>query len=186
MTDKEKSYSKIQWFFLVIFIPIVFTAILAGVILSLLGVNVIEKAKDAVASVPFVADYVAPEEEEEPVDVAAFEQTIAEQQAEVERLQSELTSKEEEISQLEMELVQLAESQTIERELAAREEQELEDIAKTYEAMSAKNAAAIISDLPIEEALLHISQVSIDVRADILGKMDSELAAELMSRLANS
>lgn len=185
MSETEKSYSKIQWFFLVIFIPIVFTVILFSVILSLLGFNVVEKAKEFGANVQVVADYFLEDDQVEEVDVALLEQTILEKQAEVDRLHREIEQRDEEIARLGSEKAQLEQSQTVERELAAQAQQELDTIAKTYEAMSAKNAASIISALTDEEALLHLSQVSIDVRAAILAKMESEKAADFMSRLAN-
>ena len=43
ITDKQQG-SKLQWFFFVIIIPIVFAITLAWIVLTLLGVNVTEQA----------------------------------------------------------------------------------------------------------------------------------------------
>ncbi|WP_144450963.1 MotE family protein [Halalkalibacter nanhaiisediminis] len=186
MSEKENSHNKIQWFFLVIFIPIVFTIILITVILSLLGFNVIDKAKEFSSNIPIVTEYFSNDDKAvEEVDVVSLEQTISEQQAEVDQLQKEIERKDEEIARLGNEMTQLEQSQIVEAELANQAQQELDNIAKTYESMKPKNAANIISALPGEEALLHLSQVSIELRAEILEEMDSEQAASFMSRLAN-
>ncbi|NEU29371.1 MotE family protein [bacterium LRH843] len=187
MSTKEKSYNKLQWFFLVIFIPIVFTVILSGVIVSLLGINVLDKAKEIGGSLPIVSSYLSDEPENlDGEQVPLLEQKIAEQQAELDKLHDEMKRKDEEILQLERKQLQLEESQVVQKELAARKKKELGEIAKTYETMSPKNAAAILAALPIDEAFMHLEQVSIEVRANILAKMESKKAADLMSRLANN
>lgn len=182
----NKMGKKLQWFFFVIFIPLLFTIIVATVVLSLLGLNPIEKSKEWTSNVPIISSYIEKEEEKDyEAQIIQLEETITEQQKELERLQAEVKAKDEEISTLTFEQQSLIENEEIEKEIQLQTKKEWESIAKTYEAMSAKNAAAIIADLPIEEALLHISEVSIEARADILAKMDSDIAANIMSRLAN-
>jgi flagellar motility protein MotE (MotC chaperone) len=187
MSGTEKAHSKLQWFFFVICIPVLFAVILFSVILSFLGIDVLDKAKEYSASVRGVSTLLVEDamEEEIVVDIAALETTIQEQQVEIERLQMAISQREEEIKSLNNEVAQIEHKAAIEEELHAGEVQELKDIAKTYESMSSKNAANIITQLATDDALLHLSQVSIEVRAGILSKMDSEKAADLLSRLAN-
>ncbi|MCL7746469.1 MotE family protein [Halalkalibacter alkaliphilus] len=185
MREKDRSYSKFQWFFLVICIPVLFAVILFIVILSFLGVDVVDKTKQAAADVPFLSSMVQEEEEIVEVDVSMLDQRINEQEAEIVRLQQIIDQREEAIEQLENELRQLEEKNEIDVELQNEAKQDLKDIARIYESMSTKNAAAIVSELSVEEALLHLSLVSVDARAGILSKVESELAAELMSRFVN-
>jgi flagellar motility protein MotE (MotC chaperone) len=186
MSENEKTHSKIQWFFLVICIPIIFAIILFSVILSFLGVDVMDKAREYSGNIPVVSSWMTEEEEEiQKIDVQSLEATIEEQQGEIERLQATIIHREEEIKSLKNEQAQVDHQPLIEEELYSEEATELKDIAKTYESMSTKNAAGIIAQLSTEDALLHLSLVSIEVRAGILSKMDSEVAADLMSRLAS-
>jgi flagellar motility protein MotE (MotC chaperone) len=186
MSENERSYSKIQWFFLVIFIPVLFSIILFTVILSFLGVDIMDKAKQVSQSVPVLSSMVEDENvEEEPIDVGLFEQQLSEQTAELERLQGVIKQREEDIRKLENKILQLEKMNENTENSQDENQEELQNLAKTYESMSTKNAANIISQLPVEEAFLHLSQVSIDTRAGILAKMDSELAADLISQFTN-
>ncbi|WP_096199363.1 MotE family protein [Bacillus sp. FJAT-45350] len=181
---KEKGYGKLQWFFLIIVIPSIFAIILIYIILTILGINVFERAKEIGSQVPFLSSYLV-EEEEEQINIDELYLTIEEFEAEIERLQRQLVAKEDEISDLTNQASILEEELEIEQEQTVEVQKELAEIGKTYESMSTKNAANILSELPIEEAILHISQVSTDTRAGILAKMNPELAASIMSRLAN-
>ncbi|ARK30997.1 MotE family protein [Halalkalibacter krulwichiae] len=187
MSETSKGHSKFQWFFLVVCIPVIFAVILFSVILSLLGVNVLDKAKAYGSEIPVVASLLENEAVEvvEEVNVEYLNETIQKLEAEVDRLQVTLNEREEEIKKLSDEQAQIEHKAAIEEARLESEVQELKDLARTYEAMSTKNAAAIIEQLSDEDALLHLSQISIEVRAGILAKMDSELAANLITQLAN-
>ncbi|MDT8859024.1 hypothetical protein N0O92_02190 [Alkalihalobacillus sp. MEB130] len=185
MSEKERSYSKFQWFFLVICIPVLFAIILFVVILSFLGVDMLDKTKEVAGHVPVLSSLVQEEVEIEEVDVRLLDERISEQEAEIIRLQQIIEQREQTIEQLESELIEAGEQLAVESDYQYEAKQDLKDIAKIYESMSSKNAASIISELPAEEALLHLSQVSLDARAGILSKMESEVAADLMSRFAN-
>lgn len=185
--EEKKEHGKIQWFFFVIFIPTVFAIILVGIVLTILGVNVIDHAKQIGSKVPYVSNLFV--EKEEP-DVKELLQTIAENNEELESLEAELEAKDKKIRSLQEELKikkqeyeREIENLTLEEEQTPTEKDDLKDIAKTYESMSAKNAASILSELNTEEALLHISQISIAERAAILAKMEPEKAAEIMALL---
>ena len=106
MSEKEKTHSKLQWFFLVICIPVIFAIILFSVILSFLGINVMDKAKEYGGSLPVVSSLFVEEMEEEEVDVPLLDATIQEQQAEIERLQMIINQREEEIKSLKNEQAQ--------------------------------------------------------------------------------
>ena len=72
-----------------------------------------------------------------------------------------------------------------ERENEAAVNEKLAEIGKVYEAMSAKNAANIITELSTDEAVTHLLQISTQNRAAIMAKMSPEQAAILMTQLTN-
>ncbi|WP_100404481.1 MotE family protein [Bacillus solitudinis] len=186
MNENEKKHSKFQWFFLVLFIPTLFALILFSVILSFIGIDVIDRAKQIGSSVPFLSDYI---EDEEKVNyeemITNLENTNYQLEMEIEQLQREVEQNAEERAAIENERNQMEQRLAVQEELANQVEQDLVEIAKTYETMSAKNAASIIGELETEEALLHVSQVSTESRAAILSKMEASKAAEIMRRLVN-
>lgn len=185
MSIEEKGYGKFQWFFFVIFIPSIFAIVLFVIILSILGFNVLEKAKNVGSNIPVISKYINEDEEEEQINIEDLYVQIAEQEEQINLLTRQLEQKEEEIKDLTNEATNLGEQLDEREEEVIATQKDLKEIAKTYEAMSTKNAANILSELNRDEALLHLSQIKIDVRAAILAKMEPELAADLMSRLAN-
>ncbi|MDV2885272.1 MotE family protein [Alkalihalophilus pseudofirmus] len=186
MSKKEKTHSKLQMFVLVILIPVIFGVIFFSVILNMIGFDVLGTAKQAASSIPYVSslmeddeeDIIESETEEQDIDTTADQNEIA-------LLQQQIAERDSKITELENEVIEMEQRLLVEQELNNNATQELSEIAKTYEAMSAKNAAAIISELQTEEALLHLSQLKTDSRAAILSKMDSAVAADLMSRLTS-
>ncbi|OLO40896.1 hypothetical protein BTR23_05330 [Alkalihalophilus pseudofirmus] len=186
--SNEKEYSKIQWFFFVILIPTIFAIILFAVILIFLGVDLKEKAKEVGGNLPFIGEHFdeeVEEQEHEDVNIDELYEQIAAQQAQIDQLEQQLTQKDEELLQVQQEASSLEAQVELQEESVVEVRQDLKEIAKTYEAMSTKNAANILSELPTSEALLHISQISTQPRAGILAKMEPEKAAEIMSLLAN-
>ena len=188
MNKKEQQYSKIQWFFLVIFIPIVFAIILFSIILSFMGVNVIDQTKQVASNVPILSNYVKTEEqileEEEKANIDELTAKLNQREIEIGRLETTVNSKEEKIESLldEIDLLmsQLAELQDAQLEVFA----DYEEIGKLYEAMAPQNAARIISELPDDQAAVHLSFMKTDTKADILAQLPPAEAAQLISLIS--
>lgn len=185
MSESEKNYSKLQWFFFVILIPAIFAVILFVIVMYVLGVNVGEKVVQVGSNIPYVSKFFV-EEEEEIINPDELLEQIAVLQDEKENLEQKITQKDEEIEKLreEVRLQEEAMKKKEEESKVQEKDSELKQIAKTYESMSAKKAASIIEQLEINEAIRHISQLNNDTRAAILEKMDPEKAAQIVSRLA--
>ncbi|UOE92837.1 hypothetical protein [Alkalihalobacillus sp. LMS39] len=190
MSEKQKEYSKFQWFFFTGLIPLLFLLLLVFVGAQFLGINLGEKAKEVGSTLPFVSSMIDEEdanqeEEEDAVNVEELLATINEQEAKIADLERQVEQKEEELG-LQTELAKELEEQVgLQEEATADVKIELKDIGKTYEAMSAKNAANILSELEVDEAILHMSQISIQTRAAILAKMEAEKAADIMLLLSS-
>lgn len=187
--EEEQQYSKIQWFFMVIFIPIIFALILFGVILNFMGVNVIEHAKQVGSNVPVLSNYVKTEEqlleEEEKANIEELTEVVTLREKEIDQLKDKIVAKEIEINSLLEEIKMLMNELEAKQEAQTAVSKEYEDIAKMYVAMSAKNAASILSELPEELAVIQLSYIKTDVRASILSKMPPEKAAQLIFLLSN-
>ncbi|MED3646170.1 MotE family protein [Halalkalibacterium halodurans] len=184
MGKKEKGTSKFQFILFLIVIPIIFAGLLFSGIAYLLGYNVVKEAKEIGANLPVVGNYIQTAEEEEREElIAELEEQLASQQAELDRLERELRETTEELKQAEDEKALLEQREEVEEGVAEQTNNRVKELAKTYESMSPKNAAAILEEVDIEEAVIHMSLLSTDSRAAILGKMDPEKAATIMTRL---
>ncbi len=188
--QEERSYSKWEWFFYMIFIPALFAALLGGVLLSLLGINVVGKALGWANTIPYVEKIVP--------DTAVSE--VKSDQADTENLgqqlttvQSELAKSQQAVAAFEAETakkdatIQSLQKQTedlqkmMEEKRASEEERQKQfaDLAKIYTTMSASKAAPIIENLTTEEAVTVLAKMKPEQRADVLAKMDPKKAADI-------
>lgn len=181
MSDTEKSYNKFQWFIFIIFIPTIFAIILFIIVMHFLGVDVIEKGKEIGAKVPFISQYFVEEELPDPEELL---EQIAVLEDEKETLQKKIEQQEAQIKKLQ-ETIDILEERN-QRQVNAPSEPTtpgLQDIVKSYENMSAKNAANILAAMNENEAAKHLQELKADSRAKILEKMEPEKAARLISLL---
>ncbi|MCT8139823.1 MotE family protein [Anaerobacillus sp. CMMVII] len=188
MKKEEQEYSKTQWFVMVIFIPTVFALLLFGVILSVIGVNLVDHTKQIAANIPIFSEFVKTDEqileEELQKNINDLASIVDVQEKEIDQLKQSITQKEGEIVNLLAEIKLLMKKLDEKQEAQVSIKKEYEDLAKMYLAMSANNAARILSELPVEEAATQLSFIKIDTRASILAKMSPEKAAELITLLS--
>jgi flagellar motility protein MotE (MotC chaperone) len=190
MKQEEQKHSAIQWFFMVILIPVLFGMILFGIILNVIGVNVVDHAKSVASNIPFLSEYVKTEEqllkEEERADLEKLTALVSDREKDIEQLKNILTSKEQEIETL-SEKIKVLVSELEELEITQSSVTKVyEDFAKMYVAMSPKNAASILSELPEEDAAMQLTYLKADERALILAKMTPEKAAKLITLIGNN
>ncbi|MFB4162668.1 magnesium transporter MgtE N-terminal domain-containing protein [Alteribacillus sp. JSM 102045] len=181
----EKKSGKLQWFFLIIFIPTLFAAIIAGVLLSILGVNVLDLGKNAASDLPVVSSFFEEEENETENEMSSrpTEKVLNEKDQEITELEQELEDKEEEIRSLEETLEDLQIEMETEEENTEQTNMELKELAQVYENMSAGKAADILAELETEQILRHMAEMNTESRAAIISKMEAERAAELIDAL---
>ncbi len=196
METEKQEYSKLQWFFFVIFIPVVFTLTLVLIILSVAGFDVIGKAKSMITNIPVVENLVN-KEKENPDETAIavkeqetqgenkkLEKTIEEQANMISALESDVGAKEKEVQKLTQEISSL--EKQIEEIAKAEEESKSRDIGKLYDNMSSKKAAEIIPNLTQDDALLILSSLDDKQVADILSKMSVEDAVKFTNLLSSN
>ncbi len=184
--QEEREYSRWEWFFYMILIPALFASLLGGVLLSLLGVNVLGKVLDWANTIPYVEKVVpdpSPKEASKEVELDKQVVTLQNEQAKskmtIASLQEEATKKNATIQALEKQVQDL--QKMLEDKKATEEERQkqYQDLAKLYTTMSPKNAASIVQNLSLQESVTVLTKMKPEQRAAILEKMDPKKAADI-------
>jgi flagellar motility protein MotE (MotC chaperone) len=186
MKQNEKS-SKLVWFLLVIAVPAVFAVTVFGIVLSFMGVNVIEEAKNAGKKIPIVKNVFNEEEPaiaENPNSENQWKAKFEEQEDYIKILSADLQKKEKEVTTLKSDIA-LLEKQVEDAETNVKAD-ENEQLKKLYEAMSAKDAAAVMMEMNNNEVLGILTLLQAETQAAILAKLDAKRAAELTVLMASN
>lgn len=183
---EERAYGKLEWFFYIIILPLLFTCLILGLVLQFMGYNVTGKLMSIARQTPVIGSML-------PADEATKKQ-----QSELRKLQAQLdeankslaTTKttndllQQDVNSRNAELEKLKQKEEADKKLQA-DKKAVDDYwkgkAKTYTEMSAKSAASILSKIPAQEARAILDVMQTDVRAAIMEKMDPKTAARLES-----
>lgn len=178
---ESKKTSRFQSFIFVVLIPLLFTITVALIVMTILGYNVFELTKEYGQKIPFISSALSDDASDSAKDVETkmieLEAEIKDREAKITKLETELDSKDQEISRAKLEKEQL--ESEIEELTAMKEENKraFKDIVKTYETISAKKAAPILSQMSETEALEILTNLKSDTLAEIMEKMEPEDAA---------
>lgn len=188
----DNKTSKFQWFLVTLFIPFIFTLIVAVIVLAITDINILDKAKEGTKKVPFISGFL----EEKPNktteqnevshegEIVKLEAKMADQQSELEAMEGIIDARDETIQRSNLEKQQL-EAEINELRLAQSETKSPnQDIIKTYEQISAKKSAPIITNMNDEDAVKILASLKSDTLADIVEQMTPEDAARLMKKLS--
>ncbi|OOE11932.1 MotE family protein [Fictibacillus arsenicus] len=186
MKQNEKS-SKFVWFLLVIAVPAIFAVTVFGIVLSFMGVNVIEEAKNSGKKIPIVKNVF--NDEAPAVSVSQntenqWEGKFKEQEEYIKILSADLQKKEKEVTALKSDIA-LLEKQVEDAETSVKADED-EQLKKLYEAMSAKDAAAVMTEMNNNEVLGILTLLQAETQAAILAKLDAKRAAELTVLMASN
>lgn len=188
--NQNKKISLIQWLFLII-IPLILAISIAFIILSILDLNPGAKVKELANQIPVINQIVTTEEE------AAIERKENQLQNQITALKSDKSGLEADLSAQEVELNQLNQeierlSHLLEQSLNDNESQvELESqdglkiVIDTYQKMSAKSAAQILTNMKNADAIRILAELDEELRAAILSALDPESAANFTEQLLN-
>lgn len=186
-THEARKYSKFEWFFYLIFIPLLFTAVLSGIILQFFGYNVTGKLMTAARHTPVVKNWV-------PADASAVVQQsinasiqkqlddvnnqLLKEKSKETALQSDNLAKTSMISSLKAQIdalqQQINNKQSYADVIAAQ--------VKAFSQMDPEKAATLISALPDDQAKKILVGMKSDAEAAVLEKMDPERASELLKQ----
>lgn len=188
--NQNKKISLIQWLFLII-IPLILAISIAFIILSILDLNPGAKVKELANQIPVINQIVTTEEE------AAIERKENQLENQITALKSDKSGLEADLSAQEVELHQLNQeierlSHLLEQSLNDNESQvELESqdglkiVIDTYQKMSAKSAAQILTNMKNADAIRILAELDEELRAAILSALDPESAANFTEQLLN-
>lgn len=190
LTDikREKSQGFFQKIFFWIVIPLMFASALFLIVAKFADVNVFDKMSELSEGLPFVG--------EREKDETGFDEVVLEER--VVMLQAEIQEKEAQVTQLQQELETSADEKDA---LLVEQEKLLDEIAKlkrqgddskqkfkevvlTFERMSAKSAAPVITNMDDAEAIQILTNLKPDTLAAILEKMPAEDAAKYTTIMA--
>ncbi|WP_303968774.1 MotE family protein [Sporosarcina ureae] len=185
--SEKKSIGFFQILLAWIIIPLMFTTAVVLIIAKVADVNVFDQAKEWTAKVPFLEQKVPDEKVEG--DLILEERVIS--------LQAEIQEKEAQLFEVQDELTQVKDSNetlVIEKEKLNEEIEKLKleqseskrdfkEIVTTYEQMSAKSSAPVITKMGDAEAIQILSSLKPATLAAILEKMSPEEAAKYTSML---
>lgn len=182
-TKSETKYNKLQWFFFVIVIPLLFAIAIALVVMTIAGLNVFDMVEEYGEKIPGIATLLDKKEvstsKDEVETVFSLRATIEDQKDEIANLQGEIDSKQTEIVASQEEIEKLTNEIKILQEKEKQATIKLEELAKVYETMSSKKSSAILAAMANEDALDIISTMNNTARAAVLEKMEPTKAAEL-------
>ncbi|WP_391208659.1 MotE family protein [Psychrobacillus sp. L4] len=183
--DESKGVGKLKMFFYWFIIPFLFTLFILLLVAQLTNVNVFEKAKEltGVGQPKVVTEDIKTERLEK--KVVSIQAEIQEKEAQIDKLQIELdnSSKTNESLLIEQQRL-LDEIDNLQREQTSTKK-EYSSIVSTFEKMSAKAAAPVITKMSDAEALRILSSLKPDTVAQIFEKMTPDAAAkytELMTK----
>lgn len=189
MEQAEKSYSKLEWFFYIIFLPLLFTVLLTVILLYFMGYDTLNTALKWGNSVP-VVERVLPEPKPEPgemADQASINENRvkdlrtenAQKEQTITELRSEVQAKEQSIKELENQIEELNASLEEKKTDEDQRQQEIGQLAQLYASMRPGNVAPILENLTMNEAVLMLEAMSNNDRSDILSEMNPQTAADL-------
>jgi flagellar motility protein MotE (MotC chaperone) len=186
MKQNENS-SKLLWLLLVVVVPAVFTIAIFGILLSFVGVSVVEEAKSIGKNIPVIKMLLY--EDAEATAAATNDQEkqwkskFDEQEDYIKMLSADLQNKEKQVTELKNNIA-LLEKQVEDAESSVKEEGN-QQLKKLYEAMSANDAAAVMTKMNNNQVLGILILLEPETQSEILAKIDAERAAELTVLMAN-
>ncbi|QCT03220.1 hypothetical protein E6C60_2508 [Paenibacillus algicola] len=186
--DQEESSGGLEKSLLFL-IPIMFTIVLVGVLLTLFNIDFRNSAMNLGNKIPIVKDWIpgpelTPEEaaaqdkeDSTAKELEALKQQLAEREQELEEMTSQKNSQETKAAELQAQL-DAAQNEAAAEETEDPYFQQISDLAKMYAGMSPSKAAPIIESLMKEEMVLILGAMKNDPRAAILEKMNPQTAAD--------
>jgi flagellar motility protein MotE (MotC chaperone) len=209
MGGETHRYGKLQWLFYIVILPLLFTALLSGIILQFLGFDITGKITSAAKHLPGV-HYLFPEDpktatadgSKPAASEPAVQDKIKSAESANKQLQDDLNKKNSEIDQLKQQVDNYKKKASADASgtqanastpnastpnandptasTVPAKPDPIKQQAQVYAAMSASKAAAILNQLSATEVRRVLDKMTKDQQAAILEKMDPTKAALIM------
>ena len=187
--EERKAGSFFQMLLAWFVIPLVFAIAVLLIIAKVADVNVVEKAKEWTASVPVLEQ--KKEDSSTKKDKKVLEERVVVMKEELKQKEQQLMDIQEDLkkSNAKNEELTLAQEKLQAEILVLQKtnddsKKELGQLVSTFEQMSAKSAAPVITKMEDAQALQLLSQMKADTLASVLEKMSPEDAAKYTALLA--
>ncbi|MFC7679605.1 magnesium transporter MgtE N-terminal domain-containing protein [Paenibacillus sp. GCM10028914] len=198
--DNEESnggFERILFFL----IPIIFTIVLVGVLLTLFNINVRNGVLDLANKVPIVKNWVpdpvlSPEEkklkeikeqeESSEATIKELKKQLAEKEESLKEMSEQKTEQESKVKKLQTQMDDMQRQRATDEPEEDPYTKQIQDLAKLYADMSPSKAAPIMQNLTLEEMVLMFSEMKSARRVAILEKMDPKTAAEATMMLKDA
>jgi len=204
--EETQRYGKMEWIFYIVILPLLFTALLSGIILEFLGFDITGKIANAARQIPVVSSMFP----EEPGQEGAGEgQKAADPAEQLQAVQDKADTLEKSKTQLESDLVKKnAEIEKLKKQIAASRDRDKEKSAtgagsgsssgsatpaeeepvdpvqqqaNVVSQMSASKAAALMSQMSVTEAKRIFAKMTPEQQAAILEKMEPAVASKMLA-----
>jgi len=180
--EQEGKSGAFQKFLLWVLIPLLFTTALVLIIAKFADVNVFDKAKELSGKLPFVTE----EKKEDPAmgdlvleeRVVTMQAEIQEKEAQLFKVQQDLDKSATENEKLLIEQEKLLDEIAVLVRNKDDSKRDFNEIVTTFEQMSAKSSAPIITKMSDAEAMRILTNLKSDTLATIFEKMTPEDAAK--------
>ncbi|WP_243458181.1 MotE family protein [Sporosarcina sp. Te-1] len=183
--SEKKSTGIFQLLLLWVLIPLLFASAVLLIIAKVADVNVFDKAREVTQSIPFLKK---DESKEQAQNDIVLEERVVSLQAEIQNKEAELTKIQSDLEKAEKDKdTLLAKQQELLAEIemlkSAKDDsqKDMKEIVSTFESMSAKSAAPVLTSMSDAEALQILTKLKPDTLASILEKMSPEDAAKYTS-----
>lgn len=180
--EKEGKSGAFQKLLLWVLIPLLFITALVLIIATFANVNVFDKAKELSGNLPFITE----KKEEDPVEAdLVLEERVVTMQAEIQEKEAQLFKVQQDLDKSANENEKLlVEQEKLLDEIAVLirdkddSKRKFNEIVTTFEQMSAKSSAPVITKMSDAEAVRILTNLKSATLASVLEKMSPEDAAK--------
>ncbi|MDP4169540.1 MAG: MotE family protein [Bacillota bacterium] len=187
--NDDKKYSPFQWFIYIIFIPLLFAITVALIVFTFAGVNVFESAKDIGKKIPVIGSVFEGSSQKNDAEnkrkTIELEGQVEDRDAKITQLQSQMEEKDRNIKLGQLENQRLQQEIDSLNAIQNDNKRAFKDIVSTFESMSAKKAAPIITKMSNTEALKILKNINPEILSAIMQSMDPVQAAKYTEMLTN-
>lgn len=199
--ENEGSAGKFERF-LFLMIPIIFTLVLLGVLLTLFNMDIRNNVLEVANKIPILEKWVPdppgdpskPKEESKKQEVSSattikeLKAQLAQQEENLKKVTDEKTAQDTKVQALESQIDGMKTEAAATAEVNAEEtedpyQKQVADLAKLYAGMKASKAAPIMENLTTEEMVQIFSVMNKASKTAILEKMDPQKAADVTIKL---
>ncbi|WP_442600944.1 magnesium transporter MgtE N-terminal domain-containing protein [Paenibacillus sp. KN14-4R] len=194
-TESSSSYGALERFLIWFLIPIVFTAVLLGVLLTILDFDVMRGVQNALHNIPGIGKLIpAPTEKaadskskpSNEQNVKAKDDTIdqlngkiAELEKNIEQTNGNMSQKDDEVKDLQAKNAALEDKIKSKTQSDVDFTKQVQELSSLFAKMNPSKAAPILENMTSKESVLVLTMMKSDDRVKVLEKMDPKKAAEV-------